>query len=357
MPHGPAFSHSYGADADAKLGVALWQARPPLLAMLVTPLLVALMLSPLWGMALSLLLDPSSETATAALRVAGIAVALDQDGAHEAHYGLIAVLLLWPLILGGSALIRKMRLRYRLDAQAVEMWRGATLVQRIALGDVEWISERSFIVWHGVRVHQSPKLEIAMQLRAADARRLLALLHGLGVEPGEPLAAPIPEIAPTERVRWQGRPGLAALNKLQLVVAPALFLPALIYALPLQWFWTSGLPFRASLFFSLIWTMLMGGVVVISLFGFGEVLGGWTRAAFGTLLVTDRRIAWRVPGARRIYRALALSELVDAVIVERKGRRAWVALTLRHGSDDVREEDLRGIPDADRFVATLGVSA
>ena len=356
MSRDPASFPGYGAAADAQLGVALWQARPPLPAILVTPLLVALVLSPFWGMALSLLLDPSGD-AVAILRVGGIPIALDADGARQAHYALVAVFLLWPLILAGLALIRTMRLRYRLDAQAVERWRGAALVKRIALGDIERITERSFRLWRAVAIREAPKSEIAMQLRAADARRLRALLHSLGVEPSVPLAAPIAEIAPTEPVRWQGRPGFAALNKLQLIVAPALFLPVLIYLMALQWFWGGGLPWRASLFFSLIWTMLMGGLVMISLLGFGDVLRGWIRAALGTILVTDRRIAWREPGSHQIYRELALPELLDAAIVERKGRRAWVALTLRKGDDDVREEDLRGLPDADRFVAALGFGA
>lgn len=351
----PAFDEPAGGNAWRR--GALWEARPTLAAVLTTPLMVALVLSPFWGVALFFLFDPAGENAVATLRIGGVPIDLGPDGERQAHYALIAVFLLWPLILVGSALIRKMRLHYRLDAQGIESWRGATLVRRIDIADICRVRERSYLVWRDVRIDHSPKHEIALQLGSADARQLRKLLQVLGVDPEEPLAVVIPEVAPTEPVRWQGRPGFAALDKFQLALAPVLLVPFAIYLWPLVWFWSSGVPLVGCLLALAIWTPIWGGLAVMSLGLLGTVFAAWLNLAFGMVLVTDRRIAWREWGSGDIFRELALSELIDAVIVERKGRRAWVALTIRRGSDNVREEDLRGIPDAERFVKALGFGA
>ncbi|MEP9358959.1 hypothetical protein [Sphingomonas sp. KR3-1] len=348
-----------GSDAidDAPRGPALWEARQTVAARLVNPLLVTLVLAPFWGVALWMLRNPHPEAMRMRLSIGGVDVPLDAEGALEAYYAFIIVLLSFTLPPMVSAVLRAWRMRYRVDGLAIETWRGATLVRRIPLAEIRSVAVDAALAWMRVRVGRSRRGGIEMRLRADDAARLLAVLDGLGIEEDdvvEPIG--IAELAADEPVRWQGRPGFAALNMFQLVAAPALFLPVLIYVLALQWSWDSGFPFKASLFLSAIWTMLLGGLVMISLVGFSDMLRGWIRAAFGTVLVTDRRIAWRVPFSDRIYREIALAKLVDAVIVERKRTRAWVALTVRKKTD-VRAEDLRGIPDADGFLAALGLAA
>jgi hypothetical protein len=351
----PALPYPQDDDAGVCRRPALWRARPPRLTVAAMPLLVLLLLWPFWGIALLFLLDPNV-TPASSFSVNGFRIALDPQTARALYYAQLALFLGWPFYLAGSALIRQLRLRYRLDGEAVETWRGARLLRRIELGEIRSLTDQPLVVLHRVHVRRTGRGGIALYLRAADARNLVEQLQRFGVEP-EAAAAPIPAIAPEETVHWQGRPGFAALDRFQLAAGLLLFLPVLIYAWPLYWLWGTGLPLVALLLGAYIWTWLWGGLAVGMLISMGMLLTRWIREAFGTLLVTDRRLAWREPGSTGVYREIARSELVDAAIVEQKGRRAWVALTIRKGADDVEEMDLRGITQADRFVAALGFGA
>jgi hypothetical protein len=348
-----------GSDAieDAPRGPALWEARQNVAARLVNPLLATLLLAPFWGVALWMLRNPHPEAMHMRLRLAGVDVPLDAQGQMEAYYAFIVVLLSFVVPAMVNAALRAWRMWYRVDGLAVETWRGTRMVRRIGIGEIRSVAVHASLAWMRVRVGRSRRGGMEMRLRAEDATRLLAVLDSLGIEEDE-IVAPIGivALAPEEPVRWRGRAGLGSFDASRAIIAVALGLPPLIFALILHSIWSGGPDLLSGLVLSGVAFVLIGGPVLAAAAAFGAQFGIWFNDAFGTILVTDRRIAWRAALSDKIYREIALADLVDAVIVEQKGSRAWVGLTVRHRKD-VRDEDMRGVPDADGFIAALGLAA
>lgn len=302
---------------------ALWEGRPTLLTRLMQPLLVLMVTAPFWGVALAMMRNPPS----------------GPEAEIVVHYALLAIPLGIALMLVSAATARAAQLQYRVDAQAVEVWR-RTRERRMEIAEIRTLDVRPTLFGQRVRVRRGPWGGIAMELRRDDAEKLLGIFSALGIEQSPAGATGIDALAPDEPVRWRGSLGLASLDASKAIAAAALLTPALLLVL-LQ-----------------VWVLLLafGAVALLALVALGERLRSWFFEAFGTVLVTDRRIVWRVPGSDRLYRELALAELVDALIVEEKSGRAWVALTVRHRGD-VRDEDLRGVPDPQGFLAALNLAA
>lgn len=350
----PALPASHGDDLP---GPALWEghsSRSAALAFWLPPFIALGLFAGGWLAAGLMPRIPG----TSQLQIGGQSFPLDDQTAAAVSWGAIGlVLLVLGLALGAILLtiVRSGNQLYRVDGQAAES-RFDGMTDRIAIADIRRVIVHGYGAWHRVRIVGSNRQRILMLLGSRDAARVLTALRGLGVECGALDAieqpAEIDTLLPGESVRWRGRPGLASFDTSRAFLLFAVCLP-LLFFLGAQWMiWSAEPMVIVGLFFSCMTFCLFGYLALYVLAVFHERLRAWFFDLFGTVVVTDRRIAWAVPLSGRFYRDLAFGELIEAAIVERKGRRAWVALTIRT-RDDVRHEDLRGLPDADRFLAVL----
>lgn len=354
----PAFPASYG---DAPRRPALWEGRSSLSAALALwmPSLIGLGL--FFGGMLAGALAPGLP-GTARLRIGREAIPIDTGTAEAIGMGFAGIVLLFLLVFLAAILVPVVRSRrqfYRVDGEAVELAADG-VIDRIAIADIRRVVPHGYGAWHRVRIVGKPGERILMVLGTRDAARLLRVLRGLGVACGALDAIHPPaeadRLVPGESVRWRGRPGLASFDAGRAFLLFALCLPLAFLATALALIWSAGAGAVTGLFFSGVVFSLFGYLALYLLAIFHERLRAWACDAFGAVLVTDRRIAWAAPFSGRIYRDVAFAALIEAVIVERRGRRAWVTLTIRK-ADDVRSEDLRGLPDADRFLAVLRPAA
>lgn len=334
----------------------LWEGRESLAGVLTPPFAVLALTLPFWGGALALFAVPSGGPISATARAAWISVPLDAGDAAVAHYAKLALLIV-PLLTALWALTFRLRLRYRVDRLAVEVWRGDRLRSRMRLDQIRGTALRPSFAGRRLRLQRAPRDKIVMHLRAGEAERLLAVLHSLKLARGLTLPGGIPPLGADEPVRWHGRLGIATLNNIQVLLAPVLLVPILIFAGTFHAIWSSDPPVLFGFFYSIMALLVFGLPGLLLSLALGDRLLAWRRDARATILVTDRRIVWRDADSEEIYRELALSELIDAAVIEEKGDRAWLGLTIRRGSDNVREEDLRGVPDAQGFLAALRPAA
>lgn len=349
-----AFPASHG---DVPRGPALWEghsSRSAALAFWLPPFIALGLFAGGWVVAALLPGVPG----TTRLRAGGQSFPLDTETAAALSIGsILLVLTVLALALGAIVLtiVRSGNQLYRVDAQAAECSFDG-MIDRIAIADIRRVLVHGYGAWHRVRIVGSDRQRILMLLGSRDAARVLTALRGLGVECGELDAierpAEIDTLIPGESVRWRGRPGLASFDSGRAFLLFALCLPLFFFLVTQGMIWSSEPMLIAGLFITGMTFCLFGYLALYLLAVFHERLRAWFFDMFGMVVVTDRRIAWAAPLSGRFYRDLAFSELIDATIVERKGRRAWVALTVRT-RDDVRSEDLRGLPDADRFLAVL----
>jgi len=350
----PAFPASHGDDLP---GPALWEghsARGAALAFWLPPFIALGLFAGGW---LAAGLMPRI-AGTAQAQIGGQSFPIADETATVISTGAISlVLLILALALGAMLLtvVRSGSQRYRVDSQAVELTADG-MTDRIAIADIRRVIVHGYGAWHRVRIVGSDRQRILMLLGSRDAARVLTALRGLGVECGALDAieqpAEIDTLVPGESVRWRGRPGLASFDSGRAFLLFVVCLP-LLFFLVAQWMIWSSEPMLIVALFSSGMTFCLFGYLALYVFAvFHERLRAWFFDMFGAVVVTDRRIAWAAPLSGRFYRDVAFAELIDATIVERKGRRAWVALTIRT-RDDVRSEDLRGLPDADRFLAVL----
>lgn len=352
---------SHAAERTAHSGPALWEGRSSVGGMLALrlPALIGLGLF-IAGIASGAMMKPMDGQMTQ-VRVNGEWTYLDPGSASAIHAGFFLVFLLFFLLLLAGALvpvIRAARHRYRIDAGDVEMAADG-VIDRIAIGEIRRVVANGYGAWHVIGIFGPNRQRIALQLGSRDAMRVLTLLRGMGVKCGKLDAAQRPAesvtLQPGESVRWRGRPGLGSFDAARAIAAIGLLMPLVILLLGLQWIWSSDPWPVTGFFFSGLLFSLVGYAAIFLIAYFHERLRAWFYDLFGTVMVTDRRIAWRTPFGG-IYRDVAFAELIEAGIVEEKGSRAWVALTLRDG-EDVRVEDLHAIPQADRFLAMLSPGA
>lgn len=346
----PAFPASHG---DAPSRPALWEghaARGPILAALF-PLMVVLGIFA--ALLLRFLLDPRPKYHRVGGRM-GALEPLDPAMAGVLPLTMLFVLAAFMVV----AMVRSRRAareRYRIDGGAVEMALDG-VIDSIAIADIRRVAARPFLAWQRVRIFGPDRHHIDMTLGTRDAALLFAALRALGVRCAALDAVEPPVIgialASGESVRWRGRPGLASFHASRGFAAIGILLPFAIFIGTLAWLWSS----RPDPSFGLLLTL-----AILALFGWPSLavlvtwfarLRVWFCDAFGAVVVTDRRVAWAAPFTGSFYRDVAFADLIEAGIIEQKGRGAWVTLTIRKG-DDVRSEDLRGLPDADRFIAAL----
>lgn len=351
----PALSASPDGDTDARRGPALWEghaARMPILATILPVIIVVGLFATILILSL---LSPGPRYARIRIPGGWEQVAIDPAAAMLVPVALLVVGGVL-LVAVGMASLRAARQRYRIDGLAVEMAADG-VIDAIAIPDVRRASVHPMLGGYRVRIIGARRQRIDLQLGTGDAARALAVLRGLGVECG---ALDLEEVPPVhdrlvlgEPVRWRGRPGLASFDAIRMIAATGILLPFAIFLGCLAWLWSSH-PHP------ILGLMLTGGI--LALFGwpsmailitFGGRLHHWLRDALGSVVVTDRRIAWATPLSGRFYRERMLADIEDVVMVEQRGRRAWLALTIRDGAES-RLLDLRGVPRVDHFLMALG---
>lgn len=352
------------SNGEAPYGPALWEGHASLGGILATAIPAIITLGLFIGFFLGGTLT-MADVQTHGMRVQqanGQWVALDGTPGRFAnlmeylpYFAIPGLLLLAALV----PILRYRRRRYRIDGQAVEMIADG-VTDGIAIADIRRVLPNWLGAWHLVRVFGTGGQRIDMLLGTRDAMYALAALRRLGAKTGkiDAVEAPAenPELAPGEPVRWRGRPGFGSFDAARAIALIGVFLPFTFLVIALVMIWSSDPYPMIGLFWTAFVFNLFGYLALSVLFLFSGRLRVWLLDMFGVVMVTDRRIAWRAPFSGLIYRDLAFAELVDAGVVERKGRRAWVTLTVRNG-DDVRSEDLHGLPDADRFLAVLRIPA
>ena len=83
-----------------------------------------------------------------------------------------------------------------------------------------------------------------------------------------------------------------------------------------------------------VWTagalIIFSGVILMVLLHGPGALQRCYRDLFGTMIVTDRRIAWLSPFSREVYREVSSAEIVDAFVVEDDDRRGWIGIVRFH---------------------------
>ena len=201
-----------------------------------------------------------------------------------------------------------------------------------------------------------------LTLSRPDAARVAAALRGAGVAcevwDGLDLSLLHP-LATGEAVRWSGRPGWRSFDRLRLFLLVPAALPVVAYLAWMAAIWTGPGLLVMRLVWSMVATTLVGGTAFGVLALGAGTAGDWLRDLVGVVVVTDRRLLWRMPLGGRVYREVEGAAILSADVVEGDGARGWVALRVagsgaRRGADAAaRDLDLWGLPDPDGAVAAL----
>jgi hypothetical protein len=155
-----------------------------------------------------------------------------------------------------------------------------------------------------------------------------------------------------EGVRWQGRPGLNSFTGTRLLFSFLVALGPALCGLWLLYILRGDGDWSPRLFFAVGPISLFFFCVVPPIVFAAATLQEWAFDIFGTVLITDRRIAWLVPGGSRVYREIAGNSLIGAAIVSGNERRGWLTVTERR-DDDINELDLFGIPEPARALSAI----
>lgn len=153
-----------------------------------------------------------------------------------------------------------------------------------------------------------------------------------------------------ERSLWQGRPGLRTL------VWPRALLLSLALGVPLlfaNWIWSavaSDGHWSERLFWLFLPLLGLCFWVLPPIIAGSGTLRAWVRDLFGTVVITDRRIAWLSPLRQLVYREINGASLIAVALVDAK--QGWVAVTTQR-RQRVREIDLFGLRDPEQAVAAI----
>jgi hypothetical protein len=116
--------------------------------------------------------------------------------------------------------------------------------------------------------------------------------------------------------------------------------------------WSGTGPLVERLFWTIGATISLGGSALGAVFAGLPTLRLWLLDMIGTLVVTDRRIAWRAPHSGEVYRKIGIADLVHVGFVEGDERRGWITVTEDRGGR-VREIDLLSVPQPMAAVSAL----
>ena len=156
-----------------------------------------------------------------------------------------------------------------------------------------------------------------------------------------------------EPVLWQGSQGWRGVTTDRLTM---LSLGAIGPALLTVWMWKlwDG---QDILTLKLFWTaaafVIFGGSLLMALLHGPEALRRLYQDLFGTMIVTDRRLAWLSPWSREVYREVLGTEMISVFMVESDNRRGWIGIVRKRGSSNVEDIDLRGVPQPSLALSAL----
>lgn len=168
-------------------------------------------------------------------------------------------------------------------------------------------------------------------------------------------------IRPGEMIGWSGRRGIGSIGRSRVMLAvfcAPLPLPLLI----ILWFiWSShmskpdGVAVMAAGFMSFVVCLIFGPMAWVPLSHAPAFFRDIFVDVFGTLAVTDRRIAFLAPLTGRVDREIRAERLVEAalVLVDDRGR-GHISLTLKPKKGEEAEHmDLYAVPDPENAVAAM----
>jgi hypothetical protein len=159
-------------------------------------------------------------------------------------------------------------------------------------------------------------------------------------------------LAPGEPIAWQGRQGWRGVGVARAGIAALATLGPALYAWWLWRIWTAPDPLVLQLFWSAAATIVLCGPAAAPfLAGRGPALR-LVRDLFGTVVVTDRRIAWLTLRRARVYREIAARDLVLAAFVEGTERRGWITVTTQTRGE-IAEIDLHDVPEPHAALAAI----
>lgn len=150
-------------------------------------------------------------------------------------------------------------------------------------------------------------------------------------------------LAPGEPVMWQGRQGWRGFTVGRLTLMSFAALGPALFLLWMWGLWSSVEPLTWKLFWTAGALIIFSGVILMVLLHGPGALQRCYRDLFGTMIVTDRRIAWLSPFSREVYREVSSAEIVDAFVVEDDDRRGWIGI-VRFPRGNVVELDICGVP-------------
>lgn len=146
-----------------------------------------------------------------------------------------------------------------------------------------------------------------------------------------------------EPIFWQGGQGWRGVPAARIlwIAAGAI---GLVGFLTLTWhIWTGTNPLPMKLFWTAIVLLIFSGSLAMALTTGAMALQRCWLELFGTMVVTDRRIAWLSPLRGRVYHEVRGDELIEAALVGGDERRGWIAI-VQQANKDVRTMDVRGVP-------------
>lgn len=174
---------------------------------------------------------------------------------------------------------------------------------------------------------------------------VIFLLIGAGVRDAwrtRPADVPVRDaLEAGERLLWQGEPRLRTLTWLRMVLLSLALVAPILFT---RWIWLSyagSEKLAQKLFWAFFPTAALCFWILPALIMGAGPMKRWVMDVFGSIVVTDRRIAWLSPRRRDVYRQIDGAQLIAAMLVEEE--RGWVAVTRQRGRR-VSEIDLFGLP-------------
>ncbi|WP_445190794.1 hypothetical protein ACT009_09155 [Sphingomonas sp. Tas61C01] len=193
---------------------------------------------------------------------------------------------------------------------------------------------------------QSGALAILLPLTCVILWRLalaiISLLRAAGSSEQQPAEAK--GLALGEPVVWQGQQRWRGFTSGRLVLMSLAALGPVFFLLWMWSLWSSVEALTLKLFWTAGALISFGGSILLVLLYGPAVLQRCYRDLFGTMIVTDRRLAWLTPFSREVYREVSSAEIVDAFVVEGNDQRGWIGIVrLKRGK--IEDLDIRGVPD------------
>lgn len=341
----------HAALAEAMAGEpALWSGRPALGALILSALPLFLFVLLFWATALAFGAWDGPHRLRLRTPIGIEWIALTKPGAVLGVRLVLAGLMALSLYAVARPLWVWRRTCWRLTGRALIQDMGrARLVWPLA--EIVQVTVEPFSLWRRF-VFETPGRGGPRDLLIgqAEALRLVDVLRGAGVDcEGAVDTVSATGLAADERTAWQGRPGLGSFDAMRGISVIAGALPMLAFGLWLWRIWARAESVAMALFWS-AFALLCGGMTALAIvMSFHATAMQWLLDLFGRVAITQRRIVWIAPLTGRVYREIALGEIIMAELIEAAAGRGWISLTLTRD----REQELRGLPEPEATLAAI----